>query len=173
MKVSKASAYALHAMMYMIRQTTQLPVTTETVAKSEGIPIIRLAKIFQRLVKAGFVKAVKGRQKGYTLARSPNEISLLELLETIEGKTLFDDCFLRQCDCGGTPENCNIYACWASATKRFKNLLEDITLETAAWNHPEHRFYSLPDSLATLRSSASLRSTSKAGKRRQRKNQSK
>ncbi len=160
MKVSKTTAYALHAMMYMVRHITQLPVTAETVAKSEGIPIVYLAKILQRLAKAGFVKAVKGRQKGYILARSPNEISLLELLETTEGKTLFDDCFLRQCDCGGTTENCHIYACWASVTKRIKNLLEDITLETAAWNHPEHRFCSLPDSL-------------KAEKRRQRKNQSK
>ncbi|MFA6425247.1 MAG: Rrf2 family transcriptional regulator [Phycisphaerae bacterium] len=147
MKVSKTTAYALHAMMYMVRHTTQLPVTTGIVAKSEGIPSIYLAKIFQRLAKAGFVKAVKGRQKGYTLARSPNEISLLELLETIEGKTLFDDCFLRQCDCSGTPENCHIYACWASVTKRIRDLLEDITLETATWNHPEHRFCSLTDSL--------------------------
>ena len=147
MKVSKATAYALHAMMYMVRHITQLPVTTGTIAKAEGIPTAYLAKIFQRLVKAGFVKAVKGRQKGYVFARSPNEINLLEVVEKTGGITLFDDCFLRQCDCGGTPENCYIYARWTSAIKKIKNLFEDITLETAAWNHPEHRFYSLPDSL--------------------------
>ncbi len=147
MRVSKASAYALHAMMYMIRHITQLPVSTGTIAKAEGIPTAYLAKIFQRLVKAGFVKAVKGRQKGYIFARSPNEINLLELLETTEGVVLFGDCFLRQCDCGGTPENCHIYARWDSATKKIRKLFEDISLETAAWNHPEHRFYNLPDLL--------------------------
>jgi Rrf2 family protein len=147
MKVSKATAYALHAMMYMVRHITQLPVTTGTIAKAEGIPTAYLAKIFQRLVKAGFVKAVKGGQKGYVFARSPSEINLLEVVEKTDGITLFGDCFLRQCDCGGTPENCYIYARWTSAINKLKKLFEDITLETAAWNHPEHRFYSLPDSL--------------------------
>ena len=145
MRVSKATAYALHAMMYMVRHSTQLPATTGTIAKAEGIPTAYLAKIFQRLVRAGFVKAVKGRQRGYVFARSPNEINLLELVETTEGITLFSDCFLRQCDCGGTPKNCHIYARWVGVTKKIKELFEDITLETAAWNHPEHRFYDLPD----------------------------
>ncbi len=59
MKISKATAYSLHAMMYMVRHVTQLPATTNTIAKAEGIPVGYLAKIFQKLVKAGLVKAGK------------------------------------------------------------------------------------------------------------------
>jgi len=147
MKVSKATAYALHALMYMVRHITQLPVTASTIAKAEGIPPGYLAKIFQRLVKARFVRAVKGKNRGYVFAKSPEEISLLELFEVIEGGALFDDCLLKHCECGGTPENCYIYAQWISATKRIKQLLSETSLVTAAWNHPEHRFYSLPESL--------------------------
>ncbi|MHC4084138.1 MAG: Rrf2 family transcriptional regulator [Planctomycetota bacterium] len=55
MKVSQATAYALHAMMYMVRHITQLPATTATIAKAEGIPAGYLAKIFRRLVKARLV----------------------------------------------------------------------------------------------------------------------
>ncbi|MHC4394249.1 MAG: RrF2 family transcriptional regulator [Planctomycetota bacterium] len=147
MKVSKATAYSLHALMYMVRHITQLPATTNTIAKAEGIPPGYLAKIFQQLVKAGFVKSVRSRGRGYVFAKSPEEINLLELFELIEGESLFDDCLLRHCECGGTPKNCCIFAKWVSATKKIKQLLSETSLATATWNHPEHRFYTLPESL--------------------------
>lgn len=150
MKVSKAAAYSLHALMYMVRHITQLPATTNTIAKAEGIPPGYLAKIFQQLVKAGFVKSVKGQNRGYVFARPPEEIDLLELFELIEGAPLFDDCLLKHCECGGTPENCCIFAKWVSATKKIKQLLSETSLVTAAWNHPDHRFYGLPESLEAV-----------------------
>ena len=66
MKVTKSTAYALHALMYMVRHNTQLPVTTATVAKAEGIPSDYLAKIFQQLVKAGIEELISASfiQKG-------------------------------------------------------------------------------------------------------------
>lgn len=148
MKISQAGAYALHALMYMVRHITQLPVTTATIAKAEGIPSGYLAKVFQRLVKARIVRSVRGRRRGYVFVRPPEEISLIEVFEVIEGGPLFSECLLKHCECGGTPENCRIYAQWLSATKRINQLLSEITLATAAWNHPEHRFQTLPESLA-------------------------
>ena len=144
MKISQASAYALHALMYMARHVTQLPATAETMAKAEGMPQGYLAKVLQRLVKAGFIKSVKGRQRGYTFAMLPEEITLLALFESLEEQPLFDDCPLRHCACGGTRENCHIYAQWLGATRRFKELLEEMTVASAAWHHPEHRFHTLP-----------------------------
>jgi len=147
MKISKAAAYAMHALMYMVRHKTQLPVTTAVIAKAEGIPQGYLAKIFQQLVNAHFVKALRGRQRGYVFDRSPEDISMLELFEVIEQGPLFDDCLLRHCNCGGTLTNCRIYAQWHAATGKISRLLEETSLATAAWNHPEHRFYTLPESL--------------------------
>ncbi|NIP27683.1 MAG: Rrf2 family transcriptional regulator [Phycisphaerae bacterium] len=147
MKVSQATAYALHAMMYMVRHITQLPATTVTIAKAEGIPAGYLAKIFRRLVKAGIVKSVRGQKRGYVFAKTPQEISLLELFEVVEGEPLFEDCLLRHCDCGGTAENCCIFAHWINATRKISQLLEETSLSDAAWDHPEHRFRTLPDSL--------------------------
>ena len=140
MKVSKAIAYALHALMYMVRHSTQLPVTTGTIAKAEGLPAAYLSKIFQKLVKGGLVRSVRGRNKGYVFAKPPEKISLLDLFEIIEKDSLFDECLLKHCDCKGTPKNCNIYASWLEATANIKILFKEITLEKAAWNHPEHRF---------------------------------
>ena len=149
MKVTKATAYALHALMYMVRHITQLPVTTDTIAKGEGIPPGYLAKIFQRLTKARLVRGVKGRKRGHVFARPPEEISLLEVIEVMEGESLFDDCPLKHCECGGTPENCYIFAQWVRATKKINELFEETSLASVAWNHPEHRFHSLPESLET------------------------
>lgn len=147
MKITRSSSYALHALMYMVRHSTQLPATTATVAKAEGIPSDYLAKVFQQLVKARFVRAVRGAARGYVFARAPEDISLLDLFETIEGHSLFDDCFLRHCDCGGTPQNCHIFSVWTDATRPIKELLAQTSVAAAAWSHPEHRFLSLYESL--------------------------
>jgi Rrf2 family protein len=144
MKINRASAYALHALMYMARHVTQLPATSKAMARAEGIPQAYLAKVLQQLVKAGFIRSVKGRERGYVFARPPEEISLLDLFEAMEEQPLFDDCPLRHCACGGTSKNCRLYSQWVSATRRMKELLDDTTVASAAWHHPEHRFDVLP-----------------------------
>lgn len=154
MKITQAGAYALHALMYMVRHITQLPVTTNSIAKAEGIPPGYLAKIFQRLVRARIVRSVRGHKRGYVFARPPEEISILELLEVIEGRTLFGDCLLKHCECGGTADNCRIYALWLSATKKINELLSQTSMVDAAWNHPQHRFNSLPESLEAAKNKA-------------------
>jgi Rrf2 family protein len=145
MKISQASAYALHALMYMVRHMTQLPVTGKAIAMSEGIPAGYLAKVMQQLVRAGFVRSVRGRRRGYVFARAPEEISLLELFEALEGRPLLDECPLKHCNCGGTSENCRIFSRWTSAVASFREILEEVTVSVAAWTHPEHRFHVLPD----------------------------
>ena len=159
MKVSKTAAYSLHALMYMVRHITQLPATTNTIAKTEGIPSGYLAKILQKLVKAGLIKAVRSKGRGYVFVKPPEEINLLELFELIEGESLFDDCLLKHCECGGTPENCCIFAKWLSATRKIRQLLAETSLVDAAWNHPEHRFYSLPESLEMVNEKPKTKAT--------------
>ena len=147
MKVTRSCAYALHALMYMVRHSTQLPATAGTIARAEGIPSDYLVKILQQLVKAQFVQAVRGSKRGYVFARAPEQISLLDLFEVVEGHSLFDDCFLKHCECGGTVENCRIFSAWSDATRQVKDLLAQTSVATAAWSHPEHRFLSWADLL--------------------------
>jgi len=149
MKITRTSAYALHALIYMVRHAAQLPATGRAIARSEGIPDSYLARVLQRLTKAGYIRSPRGKRTGYVFAKPPEEIGLLELFETIEGGPLFDDCPLRHCECGGTPRNCRIFAKWTRATRHIKELLEETNLVTAAWNHPEHRFNMPPNSAET------------------------
>ena len=144
MKVKQATAYALHATMYMVRHMTQLPATVETIARAEGIPSKYLAKIFRQLAGAGLIRAASPRRKGYIFAKDPEDISVLEVFEVVEGGPLFNDCFMRHCQCGGTPENCDIYSAWHTAMSKVTDHLAATNLVTAAWNHPPHRFDALP-----------------------------
>ena len=145
MKLKKATSYALHAVMYMTRHLTQLPVDLEAISKAEGIPKSYLARIFQKLAKAGIVELATPRGKGYKFVNPPSHTNLLELFEVMEGNALFKDCFMKHCECGGTPENCYIYAAWQQSTKKMSKLLTETSLVDAAWNHPEHRFNELPN----------------------------
>ena len=144
MKVSQASAYALHAMMYMVRHMTQLPITSGAIAEAEGIPPGYLAKVMQQLSRAGFVRSVRGRKRGYVFVKNPEEISLLELFETLEGRTLFGDCPLRHCACGGTKDTCGIMAQWSQCVEKIRGKMATTNVVAAAWSHPEHRFNELP-----------------------------
>lgn len=140
MKVKHATSYALHAMMYMVRHVTQLPVTAGVVAKAEGIPPGYLSKILHRLAKAGLVKAATQRKNGYLFAKPPEDISLRELFEAVEGGPLFQECFMKHCQCEGTTDDCHIYAAWRHTMKGLTDYLEETSIATAAWNHPDHRF---------------------------------
>jgi len=140
MKIKQANSYALHALMYMVRHVTQLPVTVHAIAKAEGIPYRQLIKIFQTLSEAGIVKSVPDGQPGYFFAKPPSEISLYELIELIEGEPIFRECFMNHCDCKTSSEQCQIYALWKQATASVAKKLSEITLENISWGHPEHRF---------------------------------
>lgn len=140
MKIKQTNSYALHALMYMVRHTTQLPVTIQTISKAEGIPYRQLVNLFKTLAEAGIVKNADNGQSGYVFARPPADVSLLELFQLIEGEPIFDECFMKHCDCKATPENCSIYDSWKKATASVSKKLSQITLESAAWGHPEHHF---------------------------------
>ena len=146
MKLSVKTAYSLHALMYMVRHVTQLPISGGAIAKAEGIPAAYLSKLLQELAKAGFLKAEKGRHKGYVFARPPEDITLLEILELTEGGDPFAECPLKHCLCGGTSMTCQIYQQWHSLAQDMTQLFARTSLVAAAWNHPEHRFHDLPES---------------------------
>jgi Rrf2 family protein len=129
--------------MYMVRHITQLPLTVNHIAKAEGIPAGYLSKLFQTLAKAGLIRALKGRHKGYVFAKPPEKINLLEIFETIEGHALFGECLIQHCNCSANVENCRIFKQWRESTDQMTALFSELTLTAAAWTHPEHQFEDL------------------------------
>jgi len=61
----------------------------DEVSRTERIPKSFLAKIFQSLVKAGLVRSIRGAGGGFALVKDPAQVSILEIIEAIEGKNRF------------------------------------------------------------------------------------
>ena len=85
MKVSRASSYAIHALVYMATKKLNHPVASHHIARARGIPERFLVKVLKPLVSARVLQSVKGPNGGYWLAKGPTEITLLEILEAVDG----------------------------------------------------------------------------------------
>ena len=86
MKLSRASSYALHAIAYMSENLKKgEPVASHIIAEAQGIPDRFLLKVLKPLVDVGILTSIKGPNGGYRLARNVGEISILEILEAVDG----------------------------------------------------------------------------------------
>src|SRR5215217_7356192 len=85
MKLTRASSYALHAVTFMAAQKHDRPVASHNIAHARGIPERFLLKVLKPLVSAGVLHSVKGPGGGYLLARPGSEVSLLDVVEAVEG----------------------------------------------------------------------------------------
>ena len=85
MKLTRASSYALHAVVYMAAQKQNKPVASHHIAKARGIPERFLLKVLKPLVSARVLHSIKGPNGGYRLARSASDVTMLEVVEAVDG----------------------------------------------------------------------------------------
>jgi Rrf2 family protein len=86
MKMTSATSYALHALAYLARYHE--PVASHVVADQCHLPERFLLKILKQLVAGGIVASSKGPFGGYMLCKRPVEITLLEVIESVDGPIL-------------------------------------------------------------------------------------
>ncbi len=85
MKLTRASSYALHAMTYMASQKQNQPIASHLIAQARGIPERFLLKVLKPLVSCRVLYSIKGPNGGYRLARSASDITLLDVVEAVDG----------------------------------------------------------------------------------------
>src|SRR6516165_12671298 len=85
MKLTRASSYALQALVHLVDQPPERPVASHVIAQARGIPERFLLKVLKPLVSAQILLSIKGPNGGYRLARQANEINMLEILEAVDG----------------------------------------------------------------------------------------
>ncbi len=94
MQISRAGEYGVLGLMNLARRAPGELAMIEEVSRMERIPGSFLAKIFQHLAKAGLVRSNRGAHGGFALTRNPAQITVLEIIEAIEGKIVFQRCKL-------------------------------------------------------------------------------
>jgi Rrf2 family protein len=89
--VKRETDYALRALGELLEAAEFVPVSV--LAEQEGVPEVFLRKIMQRLNRAGIVESRQGPFGGYRLARPAGEVTLLDVLETVQGPLVMNECF--------------------------------------------------------------------------------
>lgn len=99
LKLTKKADYGLMAMKHLAEHADSGACSAKDVAEAYGIPSEALAKILQRLVKAGLLNSQHGMNGGYTLARDPAAISAFEVIRAIDGPLFITSCVTVRGEC--------------------------------------------------------------------------
>lgn len=85
MRVSRSTGYALLAVGYLAQHMDEGIILSQDIAKKYNIPLEYLLKILQQLVRANILRSKRGPRGGFNLARTPKKVTLLEVIEAVEG----------------------------------------------------------------------------------------
>ena len=85
MRLGRAAAYGIFAVVYIAEHQAKVPMQGREIAQSCGMPGGRLLKILQQLVRARILGSERGPAGGFRLRRPANEITALDVIEAIEG----------------------------------------------------------------------------------------
>ena len=114
MQITRQADYAVRAVLYLARLGTSERAATSTVAEEQRIPPSFLAKIISQLSIAGLLHTSRGARGGVTLARDAKEISLLEVIEAIDGPIQINECVGEEALCT-FDEECPLKPVWSEA----------------------------------------------------------
>ena len=128
MKLSTKIRYGARAMLQLACHYGHGPIELHEIAKKEQISIKYLEQVIIPLRTAGLVKSVRGSKGGYSLAKSPSEICLRDLVEILEGPLNLVDCLAdpKRCDRSFT---CVTREIWNDVSEAIYAIFDAITLE--------------------------------------------
>jgi Rrf2 family protein len=114
MQITRQADYALRAMHYLARLEPNQRAATSQIAEEQRIPPSFLAKIISQLSIAGLIHTSRGARGGVSLARGSDEISVLEVVEAIDGPITLNECTGEGGECPFGDE-CMIRDIWCEA----------------------------------------------------------
>ena len=125
MYITRKTDYAVRCIIFLSMEAGRT-VSAGEISKAMLIPKDFLAKILQRLSRKGIVKSTKGVAGGFRLAKEPGKISLLEVIEAIQGPTAANACAVDEnvCSLSGT---CAVHPVWVELRKLVEERLKGET----------------------------------------------
>lgn len=126
LQLTKRADYGVRAMLALARSPDE-QLSAPRIAATMHIPGHFLPQVMADLARAGLVRSSAGRRGGYRLARSPQRITLLEVIDAVEGDERKYDCVLRDAPCG-LDGRCELHAFFADAREALLARLGKTTL---------------------------------------------
>jgi Rrf2 family protein len=127
LKLTKKADYGLMAMKHLAEHADSGACSAKDVAESYGIPQEVLAKILQRLVKAGLLHSQHGINGGYSLARDPGTITAFEVIRAIDGPLFITSCVTVRGECDQS-DRCNVKEPLRRVSHSIEEVLRRLTI---------------------------------------------
>jgi Rrf2 family protein len=138
--LSNSCRYGLRAVIYIASQPqTGGKTGIKQISKDLGLPTPFLAKILQQLAKQKMIKSSKGPHGGFALMKEPKKITLLDIVNTIDGDEIFTNCIIHNATCKCVDKRkdpCPLHEVYADARSELINLfssttISDLTIKTS------------------------------------------
>ena len=127
LKLTKKADYGLMAMKHLAEHADRGSCSAKDVAEAYDIPQEALAKILQRLAKAGLLTSQHGINGGYTLTRDPRTISAFEVIKAIDGPLFITSCVTVRGECGQV-DRCTIREPLRKVNESIEQVLKNIKI---------------------------------------------
>ncbi|MGB9640170.1 MAG: RrF2 family transcriptional regulator [Anaerolineales bacterium] len=128
MQITRQADYAVRAVTYLARLGPDHRAATSTIAQEQQIPPSFLAKIISQLSVAGLLNTSRGARGGVSLARPPDEITLLDVVEAIDGPIMLNECVGEYGTCVFS-DDCPIRPIWCDAQLELVTKLKATTFD--------------------------------------------
>jgi Rrf2 family protein len=126
MRLSPAAELAIRGTVELASRYNQGPITLDTICARRKLPKQYLTKIFSMLVRVGIVSPIRGKGGGYILARDPATITLLEIVEAVEGPVFLNFCQQIPCQCDEV--SCAIRPVWNELQETVRQKLSQVRI---------------------------------------------
>jgi Rrf2 family protein len=137
-RYTQSTELAIDSLFYMAAHRDREDFSIEEVATAQRVSASYLAKIFQQLAKAGILRSYRGARGGYSLGRSPAEITLLDISLVCEGNSPLYDCNAGAKNCTLGPK-CLIVSTFNEAERRMREVLSGVSLADLLAGYQQHR----------------------------------
>ncbi len=131
MELTRKGDYAIRGIVYLAGQPQNKISLLSEIAEAVDVPQTFLAKIFQQFSKTGIVKSFRGTGGGFLLAGPPESITLLQVVEAVEGPILPNRCVLKPGECA-RDASCTVHPIWRQVQQQVRGVLAGITLKDLA-----------------------------------------
>ncbi len=128
MRLTRAGEYAVRCVLYLAGRPPGDVTSRREVASAMDIPDPFLSKIAQQLAKAGIIEIIQGAKGGYRLLIPPENVTLLDVVETISGEIFLNDCLMRPGACSRSPV-CKVHQVWQKAKEQLRATLRQATID--------------------------------------------
>ncbi len=129
MRVSTKGRYGLRALVDLAENGREGAIPVREISERQNISEQYLEQLFATMRKAGLIKSVRGAHGGYMLNHNPDEITVGDILTTLEGPIAPVDCVLDKDDYCNYIDKCVVHGLWEKLADSINDVIDGMTLQ--------------------------------------------